>query len=93
MADSVTVVLPASLSAHAGGEREVEVEAQFVRAAIDQLVTLAPDLKPHLLDSEGALQPFVNLFVDNMQVHDLDQQESPLKAGTELLIVSALAGG
>ena len=90
---SVRVVLPAAMVTYANGQREVEVQADSVRTAVETLVDSLPDLKPHLLTSTGKLQPFVNLFLNNDHVRDLDQHEITLTAGSELLIVSALAGG
>jgi len=93
MAEKVRFVLPAALASHCDGRRSFELEAESVRDAVDSLTREAPQLKPHLIDSTGQLMPFVNLFVDNTQVRDLNQSEPKLSAGSELLLVSALAGG
>jgi len=71
----------------------VTVAASSVRTALEALVTRMPSLKSHVIDDSGHLQPYVNLFVDNQQITDLDSDAVALKNDSELLIVSALAGG
>lgn len=93
MSHQIQCVLPASFRPFTGGQRNVTVEADSTNEAIDQLVTKLPELKQHVIDQNGNLQPYINLFVDNQQVSDLKADSTALKDGSEILIISALAGG
>ena len=93
MPHQVTVVLPASFQQYAGGQRNFSVQADSVHSALEAVVAQAADLRPHVLDETGRLRPFINVFVDSQQVLDSDPRQLPLRDGSELLIVSAVAGG
>lgn len=69
------------------------LSADSVREALDTLVIRVPALKSHVMDDSGNLQPFINLFINNQQITDLDSDTINLTDDSEFLIVSALAGG
>ena len=52
-----------------------------------------PGLKDRLCDESGELRRFVNVFVNGEDVRFLSGLETPLKAGDEVSIVPAVAGG
>ncbi len=89
----VHFVLPASLQRLAGGERKVSVTESSLRDAVATLVEQRPELGSYITDDAGNLRPYINLFVDNQQVLDLDAAPPKLRDGSELLLVSAVAGG
>lgn len=93
MLPQVTFVLPASFQSLTDGRRNITLAAASVQGAVEALVLQLPELHPHVLDEAGKLRPFINLFVDNQQVVDLESNAPPLKNGSELLIIAALAGG
>jgi molybdopterin converting factor small subunit len=49
--------------------------------------------RDEVLDSNGGLQGFVNLFVNNTDIRHLKDCETPLKEGDEVLLLPAVAGG
>ncbi len=90
---SVMVRIPTQLRAMTGGVGEVEVEASTVREAIDALEREHPGLKSRLLDENGALRRFVNLFVADEDIRFLQGLDTPLPFGSTLSIIPAVAGG
>lgn len=89
----VKCIVPASMRKFTQDHVELSYHASSVLEAINCLVDEFPQLKPHLLDQEGRQQPFVNFFLNNKQITDINSANTELPAGAELLIVSALAGG
>jgi molybdopterin converting factor small subunit len=85
--------LPAPLRAYTDGEREIEVRGSTVAAALADLASRHPALRPHLFDDRGDLRPFVNLFLNEDDVRSLQGAETPLSDGDRLLIVPSIAGG
>jgi molybdopterin synthase sulfur carrier subunit len=75
------------------GEGEVLVEAASVAEAIAALEVAHPGIGERLLDDNGALRRFVNLFLDDEDVRFLDGLRTPIKDGQTLSIVPAVAGG
>jgi sulfur-carrier protein len=90
---TVTVRIPTQLRPLTGGAGEVEVEAATVREAIDALEHDHPGMEARLLDEQGALRRFVNLFVADEDVRFLQGLDTGLAAGITLSIVPAVAGG
>jgi molybdopterin synthase sulfur carrier subunit len=86
----VLVVLPRLLvNLFPGAEREVEVSASSVREAIDALDARWPGMRDRLCDSRPAIRRHINVFVDG----DKATLDTPLTAGTEVIIMTAISGG
>ena len=62
-------------------------------ACIDGLESQYPGLKERLCDERGELRRFVNIYVNGEDVRFQDGLQTPLKAGDEVSIVPAVAGG
>jgi adenylyltransferase/sulfurtransferase len=52
-----------------------------------------PTLRLHLYNSGGQLRPFVNLFLNEDNVKDLQGLETPLQEGDRLMLIPSIAGG
>jgi molybdopterin synthase sulfur carrier subunit len=52
-----------------------------------------PGLKERICDENGELRRFVNLYINGEDVRFLSGLETPVKAGDEVSIVPAVAGG
>lgn len=90
---SVVVRLPSQLRALAGGAGEVPVEAETVREAIVAVDAAYPGLAGRVLDDDGALRRFVNVFVADEDVRFLDGLDTVLTPGQTVSLVPAVAGG
>lgn len=90
---SVVVRLPSQLRPLAGGAGEVPVEAETVREAIAAVDAVYPGLAGRVLDDDGALRRFVNVFVADEDVRFLDGLDTALTPGQTVSLVPAVAGG
>ena len=90
---AVTIVIPTPLRQFAGGNSEIEVEAATAGEALEQLTLTHADLKKHLYNDGGNLRNFVNVYVGDEDIRDLDGLDTPVKSGGEILIVPSIAGG
>ena len=90
---SVEVRVPTVLRRHTGGERVVEADGATVAAVIDSLVTRYPGLKDELLNDEGQVRQFVNLYVNDEDIRYLDRLDTRVQDGDNLAILPAVAGG
>jgi adenylyltransferase/sulfurtransferase len=89
----IVIRIPTPLRPYAGGEKEVQVAAATVGEALEHLSQKHPALTQHLYDEEGALRPYVNIFVNEDDVRDLQTQETPLTEGDRIMILPSIAGG
>jgi molybdopterin synthase sulfur carrier subunit len=91
---SVTVRIPAPLR-KVTGEREVVTadDGGSLLEIINRLDQEYPGLKERICDESGEIRRFVNLYINGEDVRFLSGLETPIKAGDEVSIVPAVAGG
>jgi molybdopterin synthase sulfur carrier subunit len=72
---------------------EMEVEATTVRQLISALDARHPGLAAYLVDDRGALRRHVNVFVEDVLIHDREALSDPLRPDSNVYILQALSGG
>jgi molybdopterin synthase sulfur carrier subunit len=90
---SVTVRIPTPLRKLTNDLDVVSGDGGTLVACIDGLNSQYPGLKERLLDETGQLRRFVNVYVNGEDVRFQQGVETALKAGDEVSIVPAVAGG
>jgi molybdopterin converting factor small subunit len=85
--------IPTALRAFTDRNASIDVDAANVGAAIDSLAEQYPDIRQHLYDEDGALRSYVNLFVGDTNIRDLQGLDTPIGVGSEVMLVPAIAGG
>ncbi|MEZ5979103.1 MAG: ubiquitin-like small modifier protein 1 [Planctomycetota bacterium] len=88
-----TLRLPTPLRTFCGGADELPVAGENVGAVLRDLVRDHPGLAGRILDDEGSLRRFVNVFVDGRDARGLGGLEAEFDDGSVLTIVPAVAGG
>jgi len=90
---SVTVRIPTTLRPLAGGRSEVAVEGATVGEVLQNLDAEHPGFADRLLDDDGGLRRFVNVFVADDDVRFMDGLQTPVPDGETVAIIPAVAGG
>ncbi len=90
---SVVVKIPTPLRKLTAEKDTVTSEGDSLGQIISNLETTYPGLQERLCDESGELRRFVNVFVNGEDVRFLSGLATPLKAGDEVSIVPAVAGG
>jgi adenylyltransferase/sulfurtransferase len=88
-----TLRIPTPLRPYAGGESEIEIQAENVRQALTELTTRFPALRQHLYSETGELRAFVNLFVNDEDIRHLQGVDTPLSDDDRIMIIPSIAGG
>ena len=89
----IKVRIPTPLRPLTKGQGEVQIAGNTIADMIDNLNTSHPGLKERLCDEKGELRRFVNVYVNEEDIRFLKGKETALKAGDEVSIVPAIAGG
>jgi molybdopterin synthase sulfur carrier subunit len=89
----VHVRIPSPLKKLAGGQDVIKAEGETVGEVVQRLVETYPDLKEKLLDEQGTIRRFINIYVNGKDTRFIRGLETPLKEGDQLSIVPAIAGG
>ena len=90
----VKVLIPSTLRTLTNNETTVSVETSgTVADCLDALEARYPGIGERLRDEAGEIRRFVNIYVNGDDVRFLEGASTALKAGDELSIVPAMAGG
>ena len=90
---SVLVRIPMPLRRLTGGKDKVESQKTNLNELIDDLESQYPGLKERLVDEDGNLRYFVNIYLNGEDVRFLQGMDTEIKDGDEISIVPAVAGG
>ena len=85
--------IPTPLRAYTDGQSNITVAGENISEALTDLTTQYPTIKPHLFNEGGELRPFVNLFIGENNIKDLQGVETPIKDGDKLVLIPSIAGG
>jgi molybdopterin converting factor small subunit len=88
-----TVIIPTPLRKFTNQTATLNVEAETVGEIIHKITDDFPELKKHLLDSQGAVRSFVNIFSGEDDIRDLQEGKTPVNNSSIISIVPAIAGG
>ena len=90
---SVTVRVPPVFRTMTSGQSQVSVEGASISAVLDALEAAHPGFTEKLLDEDGALVRYVNVFVDDDDIRFMDGLATPVPDGGTVSIMQAVAGG
>jgi sulfur-carrier protein len=85
--------IPTPMRAYVNNQREVQVSGRNVAEAMESLMTQFPALRPHLTNSKGEMRSFVNLFLGENNIRELQGLKTPLGETDLLVLIPAIAGG
>jgi molybdopterin synthase sulfur carrier subunit len=88
-----TIKIPPVLRASTGGEREVAAEGADVGELLRALATQHPATESQLFAEDGALNRYVNVYLNDEDVRVLNGLDTEVKADDTLVILPAMAGG
>ena len=90
---TVTVRIPTTLRPLSGGVSTVQVEGSTLAEVLASLNAAHPGFSERLLDSEGNLHKFVNIFVADDDVRYMQGLATAVTNGQTISIITAVAGG
>ena len=89
----VEVRLPTLLRPHADGAATVTAEGATVGEVFSDLTSRYPGLADQLVDADGSLHKFVNVYCNDDDIRYLDQLDTKVDNGDVISILPAVAGG
>lgn len=99
MSDEVTVKVPTILRTYTGGEAEVSVDpvaaggTATLAGVLDALEGNFNGIRGRILDDNGNLRRFVNVYVGDEDVRFTDGLNTPTPGGSQVSVIPAVAGG
>ena len=90
---SISVKIPTILRTYTGGTGDVTVSGGTLQDALADLDAQYPGIGARVLDDEGRLRRFVNVYVNDDDVRFLEDLQTPTPDGASISIIPAVAGG
>jgi molybdopterin synthase sulfur carrier subunit len=87
------VRIPTPLRKYTGGAEAVQADGATVAAIVADLDKKHPGIRERICDESGAVRRFVNIFVNGEDIRFLQNLDTTVKAGDEVSVVPAIAGG
>lgn len=89
----VKVLISATLRTFTGRVSSFTFEKESVLGVLNALIDEYPDFKNALYDEDGSLRRFINIFVNDVNVNQLQKEDTRLHSGDTLLLLPSIAGG
>jgi molybdopterin converting factor small subunit len=90
---AVCVRIPAQLRRLYGTQARESVQADSVTALVHALDARYPGIGARLMEPDGHMRRWVNVFVGSEDIRALGGEATPLRPGDEVSIVPSVAGG
>ncbi|MFC4913374.1 MoaD/ThiS family protein [Actinomadura gamaensis] len=90
---TVSVRIPTILRTYTGGESEVSAEGGTLRAVVADLESSYAGISARILDDNGKIRRFVNVYVGDEDVRFAEGLDTPTPSGSQISIIPAVAGG
>ena len=90
---AVIVRVPTILRNYTSGEAEVSVEGATLRDVINNLEAAHVGIGPRILDENGKIRRFVNVYVNEEDVRFEQGLDTPTADGAVISVLAAVAGG
>lgn len=88
-----TLRIPTPLQPYADGRGEIPVEADSVGEALGRVAEEHDTLVQKIRGRDGALRPYVNVFVRRTDIRALNGLATRLADGDEIIVMPSVAGG
>ena len=88
-----TVKIPPVLRPSVGGEKQVSADGANVGEVLNALASAHPQTQTQLFSSEGELNRYVNVYLNDEDVRVLDGLATAVGETDTLVILPAMAGG
>ena len=90
---SAVLRIPTVLRPAMGGETTIRVEGSTIGAVLTDVTERFPAVKGQLLNEDGTLHRFLNVYVNDDDVRYLGGVDAPVADTDEITLLPAVAGG
>jgi len=90
---SINVRIPTILRTYTQDQSQVSAEGATLTEVLDSLESSFPGIRARVVDDEGKLRRFVNIYVSEEDVRFSQGLDTPTPDGAQVSIIPAVAGG
>ena len=87
------VKLPTPMRVYTDNQTELQIRGATVSVVLGKLVSQFPALRDYIFNDRQELRPFVTIFVNQVNIKELNSLETPVTDEDRLVMVLSIAGG
>ena len=88
-----TIIIPTPLRKFTNQQTRITVEGKTIKEAFSDLILNYPDVKKNLIDENEKIRGFVNIFLEDEDIRNLQKEETIIQPNSVISIIPAIAGG
>ncbi len=88
-----TLKIPSPLRRFTNGQASLDVNGKNVEEVLNELFSEYPDIKNHLMEDDGNLRNFVNIFINSENIRQKGGLSTLVDDGSDIRIIPSIAGG
>lgn len=81
------------MKTYINNQTEVQLDGSTISDVLDNLTLHYPAIKPHIMDKNGNLRRYVNLFVNSDNIKDLHGIQTPVQETDKIILLPSISGG
>lgn len=88
-----TIFVPTPMRKITNGQGKIQIHAATLQEAIEHAEASYPGFRERVLDGEGEIKRFINVFINGVDVRKLQGRATPVQDNDEVAVIPAMAGG
>ena len=88
-----TIFVPTPMRKITGGQGKIQIEAATLQEAFERAEQNYPGFRERVLDGQGEIKRFINVFVNGVDVRQLQGRDTRVQDNDEVAVIPAMAGG
>ncbi len=90
---TVSVYIPTPFRHLVGNRAHVQARGRTVHEVLEDLDRQFPGFRAQVFGPEGRLAHHINVYLNQVEIRNLQGEDTPIKEGDEVAVIPALAGG
>lgn len=88
-----TLKIPTPLRSYTDNKTDLSINGNTIDTIFTQAIELYPDLESQLFDQNNQLKQYLNIYINDLNIRDLENLESSVSDSDIISIIPAIAGG
>ena len=89
----ISCSIPSGLQKYTDNNKEINITALNIKEMIKEINNIYPGFEKQILNDDKSIKRFLNIYINDEDVRFLDYENSLLKNGDKVIILTAVAGG